>query len=592
MKNQIIKIVLLVALLFVGKNVVLAADVNLTIRDGANIIYSGAVPLQIPGTIQIQGHDVGANSVLSVLTDADILSDNFSITDLQYSSMGFYLKCINSSCDDWQYTVNDSYPFDAIDQKILSGGENLYFYFGPHHKIILSSNSINTNDILSVNAQDYDYQNNNWLALTGVNIGVTQPDPNNPWSPTEIQVQPVDANGQAIFTPLETGSYNVGIKEDFYFPTEILTVTILPTSVPEPEPDSIPEPVVTRSSGGSRFVFTPIITTPEPEPIFDLKKAFDFLTSQQKENGSFGEDLYTDWVALTLAPANYPEQISKLTKYLKETKIKNPSLTDYERHSMALMALGLNPYNTNGENYIEKIITSFDGTQFGDIHEDNDDIFALIVLQNAGYMITDKMINDDIAFVLKAQNENGSWDNSVDMTGAAIEALSVFSPSPGEGESLKKAREYLKQNQKENGGWGNVSSTAWAMEGILALNEKVEDWKKGENTPLNYLATIQDVDGGMKNDNLNNKIWETAYVASVLSDKTWNQIMQKFEKPKIETVEKIVVKNPRKFIKKETLTATAINTTPSPSIPTQTEQKEIPQKNWFAKLIDSIFSIF
>ncbi|MFA6177901.1 MAG: prenyltransferase/squalene oxidase repeat-containing protein [Candidatus Paceibacterota bacterium] len=594
MKNKIIKIVLLVTLFFVGKNVVLAANVNLTIRNEANIIYSGAVPLQTPGTIQIQGQDVDANSVLSVLMDADTLSDNFSITDLQYSSMGFYLKCIDSSCDNWQYTVNNSYPYDAIDKKILTGVESVYLYFGPHHKIILSSNSINTNDILTINAQDYDYQNNSWLALTSVNIGATQPNPSDPWSPTEIQVQPVDENGQAIFTPLGVGSYNIGIKEDYYFPTETLTVTTPPA--PNPEPAVIPEPVVSRSSGGSRIFVAPI--APKPKLSFDLQKAFNFLASQQKENGSFGEDLYTDWTTMALASANYPEQISKLIKYFKEIKIENLSLTDHERHAMALMSLGQNPYDTSGLNYIKKIIESFDGTQFGDIHEDNDDIFALIVLQNAGYTITDKMIEDDILFVLKAQNADGSWDNSVDMTGAAIEALSTFSPSPGEGEkvmgSLVKAREFLKQKQKEDGGWGNASSTAWAIEGILALGEKIEDWKKNEDTPLDYLATIQDIDGGTKNDNINNKIWETSYVASVLSGKTWNQIMQKFEKPKITTVNQIAVKAPKKIIKNNKLenTATVINAIDSIPTTNQIEQKENTKKNWFIKLLDSIFSIF
>ena len=48
---------------------------------------------------------------------------------------------------------------------------------------------------------------------------------------------------------------------------------------------------------------------------------------------------------------------------------------------------------------------------------------------------------------------------------------------------------------------------------------------------------MQDTDGGIKNENLNNKIWETAYVASILSDKTWNQIMQKFEKPVVTEIQ-------------------------------------------------------
>lgn len=382
---------------------------------------------------------------------------------------------------------------------------------------------------------------------------------------------------------------------------------------------------------------------PVIKPIFDTKKAFDFLIAQQKENGSFGEDLYNDWVALALASGNYQEQTIKLVKYFGDLKMKDASLTDYERHAMATMSLGLNPYNTNGENYIGKIINSFDGKQFGDVNEDNDDIFALIVLSNAGYTQDEKIISDDIAFILSKQQDNGSWDSSVDMTGASIEALTVFnqntdplltSPLTGGGvvaNALTKAKEFLKQNQKDTGGWDNASSTAWALEGIIALNEKPEDWIKNGNTPLDYLSTMQDVDGGIKNlsarlegENIKNKIWETAYVISVLSGKTWNQIMQKFDKPKEElNSSKTEQKLPKQIIAKNITnnapqitktsskenkvqktknlslqnTATVINsinenkTEPVRKGRSDSEQSS-DSKSWFRNLLDKIFNIF
>jgi len=359
--------------------------------------------------------------------------------------------------------------------------------------------------------------------------------------------------------------------------------------------DPAPEPTPSTGSASCCSADFPLsvantaIPTFSIKPIFDLKKAFDFLNAQQKENGSFGEDLYTDWTALALASGNSQDQTIKLIKYFGEAKIFGSLLTDYERHAMAIMAIGLNPYNTNGENYIKKITSSFDGKQFGNINEDNDDIFALIVLQNAGFIQTDKIINDDINFILSKQKDDGSWDESVDMTGATLEALAIFSTIPGVGESLEKAKEFLRQNQKDNGGWNNVSSTAWGLEGIVALGGKPENWIKNGNTPLDYLATRQDIDGGIKGEYLQNRIWETAYVVSALSGKTWNQIMQKFEKPEIPTEIKIAVKSPKKIIKKETLTATTINTIAPSSAPTQTE---VPKKNWFRNLLDKIFSIF
>ena len=237
------------------------------------------------------------------------------------------------------------------------------------------------------------------------------------------------------------------------------------------------------------------------------------------------------------------------------------------------------------------------------MNEDNDDIFALIVLQNSGFTTNDKIIEDDIAFILNRQKENGSWDNSVDMTGAGIEALTFSNRNEKVANALQKAKDFLKQKQKDNGGWGNASSTAWAMEGIVSFNEKFENWVKNGNTPLDYLAVNQDVDGGIKGDNMQNRIWETSYVLSVLSGKNWNQIMQKFEKiqaPEIVEVSKEVIKKQeikknetKKIIAKKTVNSnfnrasviTAVNNLP------QKEKTETPveKKSWFKRFFGRIF---
>lgn len=485
-------------------------------------------------------------------------------------------------------TPESSYNLSAK-QYILNQDDKILFYYG--------TNPLN----ISVN-------NLNPTVGDNVIITVTELGLDSSWNP--IWNQAIGGKiivGSNTFDLNDTGSYSLtvsdtntltarGQKTGFIDTSEI---TITPQAV------IVPPPIVSGGGGGGSY-YTPL---PVEKVKFDLEKAFQFILSQQKENGSFGEDLYTDWIALTLASGNYQGQTIRLIKYFGEPKIDSLILTDYERHAMALMALGLNPYNTNGINYIEKITASFDDKQFGDVNEDNDDIFALIVLQNAGYNQNDKIISDDISLILSAQNENGSWDESVDMTGAGIEALSAFNQNEQVKNVLIKAKNFLKQNQKDNGGWNdNASSTAWALEGIMALNEKPEDWKKGDNTPLDYLATIQDTDGGIKNENIQNKIWETAYVVSSLSGKTWNQLMQKFKKetpviaevtkePTRKIENKVAIKKntpPKNNITKIKLEDLAnqniasVITAKTPS-PTQTET---PKKGWFARFLDSIFSVF
>jgi hypothetical protein len=217
------------------------------------------------------------------------------------------------------------------------------------------------------------------------------------------------------------------------------------------------------------------------------------------------------------------------------------------------------------------------------------------------------MISNTINFILSKQENDGSWDSSVDMTGAAMEALASFGKntdplptSPGGEEisnALAKAENFLKQNQKDNGGWNdNASGTAWIIEGILAQGEKPENWIKNENTPLDYLASIQDTDGGIKDSNIQNKIWETAYVTSALSSKTWNQTMQKFGKedlPKVIVIKKTPITTQKpKVIKSDLPTQNTTSAVGDIVIPSSSKQIATPKKNWFTKILDSILGSF
>ena len=385
---------------------------------------------------------------------------------------------------------------------------------------------------------------------------------------------------------------SVGLNQYELQPNDLISLNFIdPIEPPDPTPNGS-GPLLVQGTTTTRADNTEITENKKEisnqKPVFDTKKAFEFLIAQQRGNGSWGTDLYTDWATLALVSGNYQTQIIKLTRYFSESKFENKLLTDYERRAMVLMVLGLNPYNTNNENYIQKIIDSFDGTQFGNANEDNDDIFALIVLQNTGYTKEDKIVIDDISFVLKRQKENGSWDESVDMTGATIEALAFFKENEQVNNALTKAKNFLKEKQKSDGSWdNNTSATGWVLEGLLALGEKPEDWKQGDNTPVDYFTTLQDMDGGIKTENLDNKIWQTAYVVPVLVGKNWNQLMQKFEKIETPVTTKIAKKISKKLSKINT--ATVINAIVPAS---STNQTETQKKSWFTILIDNIFGFF
>lgn len=492
------------------------------IRNGDSVIYNGSVSLPASGTVSINdsanvGHTVNARSVLAVLKNIDDGSDTFAITDLNYNNsfQSFLLNCITPSsseqaCYNWQYVVNESYPDVGMDKNILSGGETIYLYFGPQNKVILSSNSINTNNILTVTAKKYDYQNNTWLTRTGVTVGLTQPDPNNTFSPIEIQTHAVDENGQTTFSGISVGSYDIGVQQDYYFPTESLTVS------------AMPDGSAGSSGGGGTYV----------PPTFDVQKALAYLKSVQSPNGSFdNSELYTDWAGIAFGAMNVDDSSrDTLLTYLNSHNTISSTLTDNERRAMVLLSLGKNPYSFNGVNYIDAIVKSFDGTQFGDANLINDDIFALIPLKNSGYTANDDIIIKDIAFIISKQKTDGSFEESADITASAIQMLKSFETVTGASDAILKGADYLKNTQGVDGGWGNVSSTSWVMQAMGALSTS---WEKGGFTPNGYLGRQQVSDGAVapSSETLSNRIWATSYAIVASTLKPWDKIMKTITKP-------------------------------------------------------------
>lgn len=302
----------------------------------------------------------------------------------------------------------------------------------------------------------------------------------------------------------------------------------------------------------------------------DIDKAINFLSVSQNSNGSFGSsDLYTDWAAIALSTQN-DNNVAKLK--IKEYLLTDPNfsgglnpVSDLARRSMALMSLGINPYNGTKTNFIQKIVDSFDGTQFGDSALYNDDIFALLPLLKAGYQSTDSMIVKDIQFILSKQKTNGSWDG-IDLTAAAVQALSQFTSLEGVNTALNKAKQFLQANQSTDGGFGSIESTAWTIQGIHSLNENSDTWLKNNLNPNDFLYNLQSQDGGMGlvvegQSSLDSRIWSTSYSIPAGLNKNWNEILNSFSKPIDQTVS-----NPTNFTSSTTIT----NTSTLTSAPTTT----------------------
>lgn len=509
--------------------------VNLNIRHTNTVIFSGQITVpknKTIGTLDNTGtsHTVLSDSVLGALVRADGDSDSFRISDLAYynSFDSFIINCIeaNSSnfCYNWQYVVNNIYPYVGIDDYALSDGDTIYLYFGSPRKFSFTATTTDTQTPFDVLVETYNYENDTWNPLENASVGATQSNPNDPYSPFVPFSTMSNTNGIAKLLISTAGTYDIGLALDYYYPTSPIVVELTPSATEV----STTTPATENNNSSSRREEA---QTLRQTKIFDIQKALSFLLSYQYENGIFLNDLYTDWSLIALASQNASQNaIEKTKKYITENPTTGSYLLDYERRALALMSAGVNPYSGSSRNYIETILRSFDGTQFGDIDLFNDDIFAIIPLTKAGYTASDTEIQKTVKFILSKQESNGSWIG-IDLTSASIQALVPVRSLLGVEEALGKAKNYLKNSQQSDGGFGNSFATSWTIQALYALEENPALWIKNEKSPLDYLATLQDADGGLdKNMDTNSRLWSTAYAITAHSGKTWNALMTPFSK--------------------------------------------------------------
>ncbi len=499
------------------------------IRNGAIVVYQGTVELPQAETVDVidstgTSHTIQARSVLGLLYALDQQSDAFSISNITYySSFGaLYLKCIKpqggtDACDDWQYVINGVTPQTGMDTTVVSGGESIAVYFGSPHRVVFDATTITEGGSFTATAENYNYMDNTWSPLTNSTIGVTLPNPDDPYNPTVVKTQTVNAEGAATFQLDTAHTYTVGIVEDYYFPA--YTITVAKAQV---------------SHGGGGGGSTVPLTTSKIS--FSSDRAIAYLAESQSADGSFGAALYTDWAAIAVASVETGTDIKeRIRSYLKTNSNVSSFLTDNERRAMALLALGENPYSFEGVDYITPILHSFDGVQFGDPEFVNDDVFALIPLTHAGYTATDTVIEKTIAFILSKQHSDGSWEESIDFTASVIQALVPFKDRSDVAAALAAAVTYLKKEQHDDGGFGSVYSTSWVVNAMNALGET---WVKNTATSLDYFAAQQVADGAVLPtiETKDSRVWATSYVLPAALGKSWGALIHDVSKPVVVVV--------------------------------------------------------
>jgi len=240
----------------------------------------------------------------------------------------------------------------------------------------------------------------------------------------------------------------------------------------------------------------------------ETSRAAEWLVAAQNADGGWGSapghnsatDM-TAWATLGLeASGRNPLDISSgghnPVGYLSSHVDELSSPGDYARTILALEAAGVDPHDFGGHDLVSALAEqrrnngSYEGWP-------GSTAFAVIALRAGG----GGGIDQSISWLAKVQNGDGGWGDvpgspsTADGTGAAMQAMPDSSVA-------KHGLGYLRNAQRPSGGFPigasgavNAQSTAWAVQGMVAVGTDPASVHERGKSPLEYLAARQDADG-------------------------------------------------------------------------------------------------
>ncbi|WP_409344479.1 S-layer homology domain-containing protein [Paenibacillus sp. MBLB4367] len=238
----------------------------------------------------------------------------------------------------------------------------------------------------------------------------------------------------------------------------------------------------------------------DPVPAVSVTQAIYEAANQIVSGG-----VDSDWEAVGLAKAGRTIPSGYIADLEQRVKDIYPIVTEYERISLAIAAVGGDATSFGGTNLIEHIYN--DSMQQGV----NALLFGLLALDSRQYDIPDdatwsrdKLVSE----ILSKQKADGGFaffgsTSDPDLTAMALTALAPYTNKPEVKTAGEKITEWLSLNQEPHGGynlWGTDSSESVAQ-AIIALTANGIDptgerfTKQGVDL-LDKLMTFRNADGG------------------------------------------------------------------------------------------------
>lgn len=265
----------------------------------------------------------------------------------------------------------------------------------------------------------------------------------------------------------------------------------------------------------------------------DTTKTVDWLLKHQNGDGGWGPSIgdessvtTTAWVMLGLeAAGGNPHDVQKNGRspvdFLRANVDDLDSPGDFARTIVALDGAGDDPRSFGGRDLVRGLLNrrATNGSYVG---WPGTTAFAVIALRAVG---ATGSLSHTSAWLAKAQNPDGGWGDlpqppsTADGTGAVLQAIPHTKPAID-------GLEYLRRHQRANGGFVtggngavNSMSTAWAVQGMLAVGADPATIREGGDSALDYLRRRRARDGHYtySADSDQTPIWVTAQVLAAVA---------------------------------------------------------------------------
>ncbi len=211
------------------------------------------------------------------------------------------------------------------------------------------------------------------------------------------------------------------------------------------------------------------------------------------------------------------------------------SLGDAERTILALRACGASAYSFAGRDLVAEVLRARAGDD-SFAHQVNLTAFAIFALRAIGHSSRLAAIREASGWIERQQNSDGGFGfgargspSDVDDTAAALQALA--DAGARDRRVLSRATGYLIAAQNPDGGFpqqrggeSNAQSSAWAVQGLLALGRKPASVRRGASrSPLGYLESLLAPNGSIRysRTSAQSPVWVTAQALTALAGRTF-----------------------------------------------------------------------